>query len=262
MCLICGNVGCGRYDGMHAVKHYEKIKHNYAMDLSTGRVWNYAGDGYVHKLLQDKAEKFVDAKSSATTEKERKTDDGSAEFEGLLTTQLESQRMYYEDQVKAAVDKAGRTAKSLNQATSEMALLKADMDTMKTIVSELRSEIQGQRAAVVRGEAKAKTFSDMARRMEKEYKEEKSMNASLMMKLTHLEEQRLDVQLERSTHIAQVEELQDQVRDLMLHFASVEKVKEMDDVDVQAGTIALPGIVEAKTKPKKAKRKPNKSTRE
>ena len=52
MCITCGNVGCGRYtDGHHAVKHYQQTHHTYSMNLETRQVWDYAGDGFVHRLL-------------------------------------------------------------------------------------------------------------------------------------------------------------------------------------------------------------------
>ena len=29
MCLICGHVGCGRYEGEHAIAHYHTTNHAY-----------------------------------------------------------------------------------------------------------------------------------------------------------------------------------------------------------------------------------------
>ncbi|KAG5438666.1 hypothetical protein PCK2_000929, partial [Pneumocystis canis] len=45
VCLICGHIGCGRYDLAHAYDHYTSTGHSYSMDLETERVWDYAGDG-------------------------------------------------------------------------------------------------------------------------------------------------------------------------------------------------------------------------
>jgi BRCA1-associated protein len=44
MCLICGHVGCGRYQGRHAFRHFEDTTHVYAMELATQRVWDYTND--------------------------------------------------------------------------------------------------------------------------------------------------------------------------------------------------------------------------
>jgi hypothetical protein len=53
MCLVCGHVGCGRYAHAHAKHHAEVSAHPYALEMETGRVWDYPGDGYVHRLLQN-----------------------------------------------------------------------------------------------------------------------------------------------------------------------------------------------------------------
>lgn len=39
ICLICGHVGCGRYQGGHAASHYKATNHTYALQLGTNRVW-------------------------------------------------------------------------------------------------------------------------------------------------------------------------------------------------------------------------------
>ncbi|KAJ2713966.1 hypothetical protein H4R19_001978 [Coemansia spiralis] len=59
MCLICGTVGCGRYANGHAKDHYEQTQHPYSMELVSQGVWDYAGDGYVHRLLQNMADRKV-----------------------------------------------------------------------------------------------------------------------------------------------------------------------------------------------------------
>lgn len=35
-------------------RHFAKTNHTYAMELSNGRVWDYVGDNYVHRLIQNK----------------------------------------------------------------------------------------------------------------------------------------------------------------------------------------------------------------
>ncbi|KAI8924381.1 hypothetical protein BC831DRAFT_436543 [Entophlyctis helioformis] len=56
ICLICGNIGCGRYVQGHAHKHFTDTSHVYSLELETQRVWDYAGDGYVHRIIQNKAD--------------------------------------------------------------------------------------------------------------------------------------------------------------------------------------------------------------
>ncbi|KAJ2454080.1 hypothetical protein EV183_001803 [Coemansia sp. RSA 2336] len=59
ICLICGVIGCGRYANGHAKDHFEHTQHPYSMELSSQNVWDYAGDGYVHRLLQSAADHKV-----------------------------------------------------------------------------------------------------------------------------------------------------------------------------------------------------------
>ena len=55
ICLICGHVGCGRYAAGHAARHAADAAHFYSLEVGTGRVWDYAADGYVHRLVQSAA---------------------------------------------------------------------------------------------------------------------------------------------------------------------------------------------------------------
>lgn len=36
--------------------HFVETQHTYAMQLGNNRVWDYAGDNYVHRLIQNKAD--------------------------------------------------------------------------------------------------------------------------------------------------------------------------------------------------------------
>lgn len=56
LCLICGNIACGRYDSAHAVHHFKLTNHCYAIDLVSQSVWDYAEDRYVHRLIRNEAD--------------------------------------------------------------------------------------------------------------------------------------------------------------------------------------------------------------
>jgi BRCA1-associated protein len=59
LCLVCGTVGCGRYAGAHAVRHFEETAHSFALDVATRRVWDYIEDDYVHRVVQNKTGRRV-----------------------------------------------------------------------------------------------------------------------------------------------------------------------------------------------------------
>ena len=52
LCLICGNIGCGRYQSRHAVTHFDVTQHTFTIELNSQRIWNYRGDFYVHRLIR------------------------------------------------------------------------------------------------------------------------------------------------------------------------------------------------------------------
>lgn len=103
ICLICGHVGCGRYQGGHAALHFRATNHTFALQLGTNRVWDYAGDNFVHRLLQSKSDgKLVATQTpggGAGGDGEEKIDSMQLEFTYLLTSQLDAQRRFYEEKM-------------------------------------------------------------------------------------------------------------------------------------------------------------------
>lgn len=53
LCLICGQGGCGRYQARHAHAHHQQTGHNWAIEQSSHRVWDYLGDRHVHRMIKD-----------------------------------------------------------------------------------------------------------------------------------------------------------------------------------------------------------------
>ncbi|VFQ83537.1 unnamed protein product [Cuscuta campestris] len=116
MCVICGFVGCGRYKDEHAKRHWKETHHCYALELETRRVWDYAGDNYVHRLILSKTDgKLVELNHHCVHRGEgcyncecgvdpafsealqnSKVEAIVNEYNELLTTQLENQKVYFE----------------------------------------------------------------------------------------------------------------------------------------------------------------------
>eukprot|EP01028_Stygiella_incarcerata_P011625 TRINITY_DN66329_c0_g1_i1.p1 TRINITY_DN66329_c0_g1~~TRINITY_DN66329_c0_g1_i1.p1 ORF type:complete len:561 (+),score=165.16 TRINITY_DN66329_c0_g1_i1:42-1685(+) len=53
MCLTCGHVGCGRYEGEHAFQHFAETQHPYAIDMETHATWDYVTDAFVHRTVHE-----------------------------------------------------------------------------------------------------------------------------------------------------------------------------------------------------------------
>ncbi|KAL6629059.1 hypothetical protein ACP70R_028824 [Stipagrostis hirtigluma subsp. patula] len=146
ICVICGYVGCGRYKGGHAIEHWKETQHCYSLELETQKVWDYAGDNYVHRLIQSKTDgKLVEynCHGDHTADSSCLLCSGDAgmneallnskveaiveEYNELLTSQLEKQRNYYESlllevkeeteqEISAATEKALSTKQQKLQA--------------------------------------------------------------------------------------------------------------------------------------------------
>ncbi|KAL8553513.1 hypothetical protein ACS0TY_001995 [Phlomoides rotata] len=113
-CLICGFVGCGRYEKGHASGHWSDNHHRFSLDLEKLQIWDYVGDRYVHRLNQSKLDgKSVVLYSQCCSVKECGTceyaDEGldgallNSKIEGildeyncLLASELDKQRQHYE----------------------------------------------------------------------------------------------------------------------------------------------------------------------
>jgi BRCA1-associated protein len=48
--LICGYIGCGRYEEADALYHYERSGHSLSMNLETNSIWDYSSDRFVHRV--------------------------------------------------------------------------------------------------------------------------------------------------------------------------------------------------------------------
>lgn len=251
ICLICGNVGCGRYDEAHAYSHYTQSLHCFAMDMTTQRVWDYASDGYVHRIVQNKTDgKFVElTPTSAQSPRDddfddyvprEKLDNIGLEYTHLLTSQLDSQRMYFEEILERAADKASQASAAADKATDVSTRNAEQLATLEASHHALAKEsIPALEKDRDRATRKAERFEAMARKLEKEWRDEKAMNESLMTRISHLGTQ---VEALKSEKV----ELEEQNRDLGFFISGMEKLKTsgIDEQELQEGTISLPEAVE------------------
>ncbi|CAI6322012.1 unnamed protein product [Periconia digitata] len=241
ICLICGNTGCGRYDSAHAFAHYEATNHTYAMDVVSQYVWDYAGDGYVHRLIQNKADgKLVDlplASSAAQgnemtgyagdTVPREKVDSMRMEYAYLLTSQLESQRLYFEEQVERAADKASKASSTVETLSATIESLRSEIDRLTTSNTATSASLAQLEKQAERNEKKAQSAQDLARNLSKQIKEEQIMNESLMTRIRHVEAQKQDIESSLKGAQGEKEDLEEQIRDLSFFISGQSKLKTM-----------------------------------
>lgn len=219
ICLICGNVGCGRYEKQHAIDHWENTGHCFAMETNTQRVWDYAEDGYVHRLVQNEADgKIVELplRDESKKSSDAKVEKIGFEYSKLLIGQLESQREFYENIIK--------------EKDKDLAFQK---DTISKIHDKMNQmETQFSRLGYL--ENRVKEFElETARNNEiqKKFENATVLNNALIQKLKFFEK-------DNSILLKEKNELQEQVTDLMFFLENQEKFKDASS-DVVEGQIVI-----------------------
>ena len=279
VCLICGEVRCGRYAGACAVEHWRETNHTYSLELGTQRVWDYVSDGFVHRLIQSKAG-LVElsppvarrgSMSSAASgydgapscsprppdvsdldaELEEalvasKLDAIASEYDVLLTSQLESQRKYFENLLQAANARNAGTISRENEETMNAAVVARAMQDVKDVKRELS-------AAKKTNADQTKTITQL--RDENDHL--KSMSDTLAenveafkMELARSEKRKT---VELALKDARIKELEEENRDLMLFLDTSSKLSTDTALaeEISGGTVV--GI-DTDTKPKEPAR--------
>ncbi|PPQ90742.1 hypothetical protein CVT25_010131 [Psilocybe cyanescens] len=278
ICLICGNVGCGRYGQAHAQAHYQATTHLYALELETQRVWDYAGDGYVHRLIQNKADgKLVELPSAASSVTATPREGGlgpsqadalsaekieaiGIEYSYLLTSQLDSQRSFYEEQsqeLKSQVEELKSLVEKLSdEFKREKERSRAEELQHRKAEEERVSQIMKEKA---KAESRAEKVTDLARKLEKELREERAVSEGLMRNLGKMRERVELADKDRDAAAAEVKDLKEQLRDVFFSLEAQKAIERGGGIESEAAggsiTIPLPELTPSTDAKKKKARK-------
>lgn len=242
-------------------------------------MWDYAGDGYVHRLIQNKTDgKLVELPSAAasvgTTSRNHnglgpsqadalsaeKIEAIGIEYSYLLTSQLDSQRDYYEGQTS-------ELQAQLIDLKSLVARLTLDFDSERIRAREdearRQSELEERLLQATKDKAKAEHRADkateLARKFEKELKEERAVGEGLMKNLAVMKDRIEHFDRDKDMYTKKVKELEDQVRDVMFFLEARTKIEEGEGVEGEAagGSLEItvppepPSTVQGKKKKQK-----------
>ncbi|XP_076363777.1 BRCA1-associated protein [Tachypleus tridentatus] len=238
ICLICGHVGCGRYVDGHAFKHYVETEHTYALHLGNNRVWDYAGDNYVHRLVQSKGDgKPVELESNRLSlEQEEKLDSVQLEYTYLLTSQLEAQRHFFEDRIARVEKEMFRQLEELKEKTKQAVEERKELEEKLARVSKEKQT----------HERKVSQLTGKLNKLSSDLKEEKEMNKCLRQyqqqwqdKLKDTEHHLMELKENKEKEI---NDLKDQVRDLMFYLEAQEKLQHVSETtrqEIEEGQIVV-----------------------
>ncbi len=213
ICLICGYVGCGRYVGGHSHAHFVETSHSYTMELGQNRVWDYVGDNFVHRLMQTDAAdgKLVEAEGrpdhshecckgvdGVTVNNEEKMDSIQLEYTYLLTSQLESQRRYFEEKIARVEMNAQREIDDMMASTKTKAEEAAALEEKLANIAKEKAKSESKLSSILAKSVK----------LGNELKEEKQINHNLVQnqsewqkKFGDLEKQMETMKLQKDAEI-------------------------------------------------------------
>lgn len=240
-------------------------------------MWDYAGDGYVHRLIQNKADgKLVElpsAASSMTMGSNRGDGTGPSaadalsaekieaigiEYSYLLTSQLDSQRTYYEDQAAELREQVSELKTLVEKLSSDMTASQA----RRKEEEEARRRQDEERMAALekareKAEKRAEKFAEVARTLDKELKGERAVGEGLLRNLTAAKERTEKVAQEKEVLTAKVAELEDQVRDIMFFVEARDKIEQGEGVvgEAAGGSLAVPPPTQTNGKGKKGRKR-------
>ncbi|KAE8234597.1 hypothetical protein CF326_g357 [Tilletia indica] len=270
VCLICASVGCGRYKAGHAQQHFQETGHLYSLELETQRVWDYAGDGYVHRLIQNKADgKLVELPSgssaastparggqralrggadmddlsfsggsgkgsshrlmlggmgSGSSDPEDKVESLGLEYSYLIASQLESQRSFYEEQVRLLQTQLESSQLAHTQTRESLSQTEADLATIKTRLSEMELINDRLNTERERSDKRAEKALELMRKHERDLHTERSQTEGLLSNMSTLRNVRTQLETEMSALKAELEDVKEQMRDLMFFVSAREKI--------------------------------------
>ncbi|EPS71305.1 hypothetical protein M569_03451, partial [Genlisea aurea] len=202
ICLICGFVGCGRYEKGHASGHWSYKKHNFSLELEKQEIWDYAGDKYVHRLYQSKSggksaatDSHKDCSACMWGEEEgldsalfnSKIEGILDEYNRLLASQLDIQRQHYKTLLAEA--------KSGKERSIQNAVEKALFSRAHDLVSDLEALAEEKKAVVIRNEELTKQQEHLRTVLKESEERERSVIKSKEEQISDLREQIRDMKV-------------------------------------------------------------------
>ncbi|XP_070495567.1 BRCA1-associated protein [Chironomus tepperi] len=232
ICLICGHIGCGRYQGGHAAKHYRSTNHTYALQLGTNRVWDYAGDNFVHRLLQNKSDGKLVATQSPQNEGagEEKIDSMQLEFTYLLTSQLDTQRQHFEDRLARIEAAMANDKQNILMETEQLKESNAQMEQKLNTVIKEKQAIEKRMTAL----------SSRLAIVLKDLSEERQFSKTLQLNHNSWQTKYSNLEKQYKEKEAEIVELKDQVKDLMFYMEAQNTISKSELKDeIAEGSIIV-----------------------
>ncbi|KAF7642187.1 hypothetical protein LDENG_00262830 [Lucifuga dentata] len=207
------------------------------MQLTNHRVWDYAGDNYVHRLVASKTDgKMVQFECEGDICQAEKIDALQLEYSYLLTSQLESQRIYWENKI---VHLEKETAEEINNMKVKFKETIERCDNLERRLGEITKDKQV-------AEKKCTQLNSRVAKLSQELKEEQEMNRCLRANQVQLQAQLAEEERRRKENgdckDGTIAELQEQLRDVMFYLEAQQQIEHLPPdarSEIQEGQINI-----------------------
>jgi len=194
------------------------------LELETQRVWDYVGDNYVHRLIQNKADgKLVELPGPYDNDGDLKIRDETKfeaitlEYNYLLTSQLEKQRTYFEDKFNQLEEDKNKRIKELENMLKEAERNRGALEEQTNLLQIEKKSFDKKYAQLLQKLQKVTKEKDEFEAFTLAHKE----NPKLWQDKLNEIEQKLKGEL--ASRDKQILELNEQVRDLMFFLEAQKK---------------------------------------
>jgi len=191
------------------------------MALNDNRVWDYHGDYFVHRLIQNEtSRKIIETKDNGEDPKEKAEIELNIQMEcmALLTSQLEKQKQYWEAKLESAKQEMEEKNKKL---TEQIETFQSDFVT--------RNEFGKEKSNY---ERKIKSTIEKNIKVQKELDAEREMNKNLL-------KSKIEMASIIEKQQSEIEDLSSINRDLMIHLEAAQKINNQSDSELQNGSITV-----------------------
>ncbi|GAB5353982.1 hypothetical protein AAMO2058_000080600 [Amorphochlora amoebiformis] len=167
ICLVCGHIGCGRFQQSHAVRHFETTGHRFSLFLKSEAIWDYEGDGYVHRLLRHKTNGFARrytltievGEGSALTGVKLKAISGH--YNHLLTVLLTKQQHHYLLELSKEHSRSKQARKQLSTEEAKLQHLKDSIQKGEKVIRGLNKKIATLQGKISKESSRVEFLKDL-----------------------------------------------------------------------------------------------------
>ena len=264
MCLVCGMISCGNEGNgsNHRVEHYKNTGHVYAQGIGTNHkiiydltkgipvhimIYNSIVTSYTKPKEQDIEEETEvittasnvnvndndndNSSSNVPPENEtvhknpkEKTEFIISEYNSIISSQLENQRFYYRDKLKHLEDK-----KLLEQQLIKSEIRNV-LQEMKALDEKLAVAEQAKTAAFANVKDKNTTLDSINAQLKSTEEEYKLLSAEKTRLEAYSALANEDIDKEIKKQETEIAELNQQIKDLHIHFNTVNTIGKRSDM--------------------------------